>query len=195
MRKKFDELFNLIEREGKDKLLEYLEKNGYFTAPCSSQYHLAEERGLLEHSVNVTNLMLDLAKFMNCFETDMTESIVIVGLFHDLGKSAYYKKPHYIENILKSGKRSESKPYTSNKDRLNVPHEVASIHILSKFIQLTEEETFAILYHNGLYTSTGYGLKGNERPLQTLLHFADLWCSRFIEAEVEPNHSLTSGLF
>jgi len=106
MRKKFDELFNLIEREGKDKLLEYLEKNGYFTAPCSSQYHLAEERGLLEHSINVTNLMLDLAKFMNCFETDMTESIVIVGLFHDLGKSAYYKKPHYIENILKSGKKS-----------------------------------------------------------------------------------------
>ena len=188
-------MFNLIEREGKDKLLKYLEENDYFIASCSSQYHLAEERGLLEHSVNVTGLMLDLVKFMYFFEADMTESIVIVGLFHDLGKSAYYKKPHYIENILKSGKRSESKPYTSNKDRLYVPHEVASIHILSKFIQLTEEETFAILYHNGLYTSTGYGLKGNERPLQTLLHFADLWCSRFIETEVEPNHSLTSGLF
>ena len=195
MRKQFNELFDHIKRDGKDELLQYLEDNEYFTAPCSSQYHLAEEGGLLEHSINVTELMLDLADFLNCFKEDMTESIVIVGLFHDLGKSAYYKKPHYIENILKSGKRSESKPYTSNKDRLNVPHEVASIHILSKFIQLTEEETFAILYHNGLYTSTGYSLKGNERPLQTLLHFADLWCSRFIEAEVEPNHSLTSELF
>lgn len=201
MRRKFDELFNLIEREGKDKLLEYLEKNGYFTAPCSSQYHLAEEGGLLEHSVNVTELMLELVPILNQDYkmsrnvTVLDESIVIVGLFHDLGKAAYYYKPNYVDNILKSGKRSESKPYTSNKDRLHVPHEVASIHILSKFIQLTEEETFAILYHNGLYTSTGYSLKGNERPLQTLLHFADLWCSRFIEAEVEPNHSLTSGLF
>ena len=166
MRKKFDELFNEIEREGKEELLGYLESNGYFTAPCSGQYHLAEEGGLLAHSINVADLTLDLADFLNCFEKDMTESIIIVGLFHDLGKADYYSKPNYVENILKSGKVSSSKPYATNKDRLYVPHEIASIHILSKFIQLTEEEAFAILYHNGLYTPTGYSLKGNERPIQ-----------------------------
>lgn len=190
MRNRFDELFGYIKREGKEELLEYLRDNGYFEAPCSSQYHLAEEGGLLEHSINVTKLMLNLVQMLNI--QPQRESIVIAGLFHDLGKADYYSKPNYVENILKSGKVSSSKPYTTNKDRLYVPHEIVSIHILSKFIQLTEEEAFAILYHNGLYTPTGYSLKGNERPLQVLLHFADMWASRFIESDVEPSKD---GLF
>lgn len=180
---RFKKLMENVKREGNENLLEHLKASGYFNAPCSSQYHLAEEGGLLKHSVNVTDLMLDMADLLNCFEEDVTESIIICGLFHDLGKANYYDKPNYVENILKSGKQSAAKPYARNKDRLNVSHEIASIHILSKFIQLTEEETFAILYHNGLYTSTGYSLKGNERPLQMILHFADLWASRVMERE------------
>lgn len=100
-----------------------------------------------------------------------------------LGKASYYNKANYVPNILKSGEQSKSKPYETNKELLNIPHEISSIHILSKFIQLTEEETFAILYHNGLYTSVGYGLKGNERPLQMILHFADMWASRVVEID------------
>jgi len=187
MREKFNQMYNFIQREGKDELLRHLEEIGYFTSPASTQYHLAKECGLLEHSVNVADLMIKLATPLNQekpLSNDIkkfTESIVIVGLFHDLGKAGYYGKSNYIENILKSGKRSEAKPYETNKELLNIPHEVSSIHILSQFIKLTEEETFAILYHNGLYTSIGYGLKGNEQPLQMLLHFSDLWCSREIE--------------
>lgn len=182
---RFNELMESVKREGKEDLIEHLKINGYFNAPCSSQYHLAEENGLLKHSVNVADLMLDMADLLNCFEENTKESIVICGLFHDLGKANYYDKPNYVENILKSGKVSAAKPYTTNKDRLYVPHEIASIHILSQFIKLTEEETFAILYHNGLYTSTGYGLKGNERPLQMILHFADMWASRVLEVGEE----------
>jgi 23S rRNA maturation-related 3'-5' exoribonuclease YhaM len=53
--------------------------------------------------------------------------------------------------------------------------------IASKFIELTEEEEFAILYHNGMYVSSGRDIQGKERPLQQLLHFSDMWCSRFVE--------------
>lgn len=181
MKERFDVLYEHIAREGKEELSKMLNDIGYFEAPCSSQYHLAKAGGLLEHSVNVAELMLDLAPSLGLDDREETESIVLTGLFHDIGKAEYYFKPNYVENILKSGKISETKPYVSNKDRLNIPHEVASIHILSECIDLTEEETFAILYHNGLYTPVGYNLKGNERPLQMLLHFADMWASRVIE--------------
>ncbi|WP_132995790.1 HD domain-containing protein [Sporanaerobacter acetigenes] len=180
----FAELFNSIKRDGKESLLKYLENSGYFTAPCSSQYHLCKEGGLLEHSVNVAELALRLSEALSYSETEkIKESIIICGLFHDLGKASYYNKANYVPNILKSGEQSKSKPYETNKELLNIPHEISSIHILSKFIQLTEEETFAILYHNGLYTSVGYGLKGNERPLQMILHFADMWASRVVEID------------
>ena len=174
----FDNYYSMIDREGKEELLQYLEINGYFTAPASSKYHLCKEGGLLEHSINVVNLMMDINGLLNAA---YTESIVIVGLFHDLGKANYYGKPNYKDNILKNGKRSDAKPYEKNKDMLNIPHEVSSIHILSQYIELTEEETFAILYHNGLYTPVGYGLKGNETSLSMIAHFADLYASRIIE--------------
>ena len=42
-----------IKREGADKLLEFLERSDFFTAPASTRYHGAYEGGLLRHSLNV----------------------------------------------------------------------------------------------------------------------------------------------
>ena len=56
---RFKKLMENVKREGKENLMAYLSESGYFTAPCSSQYHLSEENGLFKHSVNVTDLMLD----------------------------------------------------------------------------------------------------------------------------------------
>ncbi len=180
MLEKFNQYYDLVKREGREELLNYLRSTDYFEAPASTQYHLSSTGGLLEHSINVTDTLFKVSGLLTQGELS-DESLAIVGLFHDLGKATYFNKPNYVENILKSGKRSDAKPYETNKTRLNIPHEVASVHILSRFIELTEHETFAILYHNGLYTSTGYSLKGNETEIQMLLHFADLWCSRVIE--------------
>jgi hypothetical protein len=49
------------------------------------------------------------------------------------------------------------------------------------FIDLTEEEQHAILFHNGLYTPLGRELTGNETPLSMLVHFSDMWASRVVE--------------
>ena len=95
-----------------------------------------------------------------------------------------FDKPLYIPNLLKNGELG-SKPYKSNPDLLNIPHEVRSIVIASMFIDLTEEEQFAILYHNGLYGDFKYEISGKETPLYLLIHFADLWCSRIIEIKEE----------
>lgn len=182
LHEEFLKLFNKIEDIDTIDLLDYLRMTDYFTAPSSSRFHNAKEGGNVEHSINVTKFALDLNKKM---ELGLSEkSIVIVGLFHDLGKCEYYNEPSYIKNILKSGKQSEAKPYTSNPERKGIPHEVISIQIISEFISLEKDELFAILHHNGMYGDLKYQLQGNETKLQTLIHFADMWASRFLEERV-----------
>lgn len=178
----FERYLKDVNREGINDLIEWLDKTGFYDAPASGSYHLAKEGGLVEHSLNVTNLAVDLNKHMG--EPVEKESVIIAAALHDLGKHQYYGKDYYKENILKSGNRSSAKPWARNRDLINVPHEIISIQIASRFIDLTEEETWAILHHNGLYGDLKYNLMGKESKLQMIVHFADMWASRVIE-EVE----------
>jgi len=180
MKNRFLELFNEIDRENKEQLLEYLEQKEFFTAPASSGNHLSTDGGLLEHSLNVCEIALKIA---DTLDYENRESVILVALFHDLGKAAYYNKPQYLPSFNKDGSRSK-KAFEKNKERTSMPHEMASLHILAKLIQLTEEESFAIYFHNGMYVGSSRELKNNERPLQMILHFADMWASRCIEQSI-----------
>jgi 23S rRNA maturation-related 3'-5' exoribonuclease YhaM len=181
MKDKIIELLRSTERPGIENLIQYMKESDFFTAPCSTQYHLCKEGGLTEHSLNVFEQAQEFY-----YGTDRSidpNSLIIASILHDIGKSTYRGKPNYIPNILKSGEVSKAKPYESNSDRLYIPHEIVSLQIINKYIELTEEEEFAMLYHNGMYVSSGRDISGKERPLQLLLHFADMWCSRFVEVE------------
>jgi 23S rRNA maturation-related 3'-5' exoribonuclease YhaM len=184
MKHQIIELLRSTERPGIENLIQHMEEIGFFTAPCSTQYHLCKEGGLAEHSLNVFNFLWEAYSTNSMIGNEASLSeIKIAALLHDIGKATYRGKPNYIPNILKSGEVSKAKPYESNSDRLYIPHEIVSLQIISKYIELTEEEEFAILYHNGMYVSSGRDINGKERPLQLLLHFADMWCSRFVEVE------------
>ena len=111
------------------------------------------------------------------------ESVMIAAALHDLGKIGQFGKPEYVDNILQSGKQSPSKPFKRNSELLNVPHEIRSVAIATMYIDLTEEEQHAILYHNGLYGPLKYEIQGNETPLYMIIHFADLWASRVVEGK------------
>jgi 23S rRNA maturation-related 3'-5' exoribonuclease YhaM len=137
-------------------------------------------------------VLLGPEKFKN-----MRNSIRISAGLHDLGKCGQFGKKYYVENMVKDGrptkaepeqkyKRSDSKPFMQNKDLLHVDHPIRSVIEATLYIELTEEEQFAILYHDGLYGSLAYELKGKERPLQTLLHFADYWSAQFEEGKDIP---------
>ena len=166
-------------------LVEYMDICGFFTAPCSGGCHLAKEGGLAEHSLNVLEYADKLASKWLPTEKykELYPSIVICSLLHDLGKCGDFRKPNYVPNVLKNGKVSEAKPYETNKELLNVPHEVRSVNLCTLFIDLTEDEEYAILMHNGLYGPFKYGLQGNETPLYMIIHFADMWASRVVEEE------------
>lgn len=174
-----DELRNTC-RLGIERLIEYMEQVQFFDAPCSTQYHLAKVGGLAEHSLNVLNCARSMAGVLS--DVDVPEdSIVIACLLHDLGKCGQYGKPYYQKApLLKSGKEP-AKPFISNSDLLPVAHEMRSIAVAGRFIELTEDEQFAILYHNGMYGANKYDLQGHETPLYMLVHFADMWASRVVE--------------
>lgn len=184
------------ERMGMKELCMYMEENGFFEAPCSGGNHLAEPGGLARHSMNVLDIMDD-TYYGGKLDEDADiprDSIIICGLLHDLGKMGDFGKPGYIPNMVKDGrptkaepeqkyKQSESKPFATNPDLIPVDHEIRSVVIASKFIQLTEEEYLAILWHNGLYGNFRYQIQGKETPLYLLLHHADMWASRVLEVE------------
>ena len=159
-----------------------MDKSGFYTAPASTKYHGAKEGGLCEHSLNVYNTAYAMAYAIDSeFAYEYGDSIIVASLLHDLGKVGQYGKPLYIDNMLKTG-ISKAQPYKRNDELVTLDHEIVSCIDAQRFIELTEEEQFAIAYHNGLYSAIGkYNLSGKERPLQMIIHFADLWVSRTIE--------------
>lgn len=184
-------------RAGMHDLLAYMDMEGFYTSPCSSQYHLSYEGGLAEHSINVLKVA-DKLRLSICPNISV-DSVIICSLLHDVGKMGQFGKPGYVPNMLKGRAtktnpnpephQSTEKPYKANNELLYVDHEVRSIAIISKFICLTEEEQQAILFHNGLYGAFKYQISGKETPLYMILHFADLWASRVIEMGEEDEQS------
>lgn len=178
-----ENLLQETKRPGMQSLLYWMDQNGFYDAPCSSKYHLSKPGGLAEHSLNVFRIAIsilpDLVKDQSKMSFSLVDSVVICSLLHDLGKAGQFGKPNYrITGKTAAG----SAEYETNKDLLYIPHEIRSVVIASKFIDLTEEEQFAILYHNGLYGELK-GFKGQETPLYLILSYADLWAARITEQE------------
>lgn len=153
--------------------IEYLCKNGFFTAPGSSKYHLAYEGGLFEHSANVTLQLLWLTQ--NLFlEWQREESPYIIGMFHDICKMDQY----IWDPILKK--------YTWNKDQLIVGHGDKSVQIIEEhIIKLTNEEKACIRWHMGAFDEkenwTKYTTAIHEFPNVLWTHTADITATHIIE--------------
>lgn len=174
-----EQLLLSTKREGIKEFLSEMESRGFFNAPCSGGNHLCKKGGLAEHSLNVYN---QAVKLMKAYDIRDMSSVIISTLLHDYGKVGDYDKSYYIENVLKSGKASDSKPYKRNPDLLEKSHPIKSIVMINRWIDLTEEEEFAILHHDGLYDRANYeAFQGNETKLLLLVHHADLFCCRFVD--------------
>ena len=179
-----EKLLQSTNRAGMTALLGVMEKGGFYTAPASTKYHGAEAGALAVHSLNVCYTALYITNTLNPEITEeQRNSIIICALLHDLGKMGQFGQPLYVDNILKKG-RSEAQPFKINPDLLTLDHEFVSVIEIQKYIDLTPDEQYAIAFHNGLYSDIGrYSLKGNETPLQMIIHFADMWASRVLESD------------
>lgn len=154
------------------RLMHYLEtETTWITAPASTRFHLCRQEGLLEHSINVAETMLKLKNTLAPGITD--ESCVIVALLHDLGKIGMPGQPLYLE-----GGRY---PYSFNRDLVYLSVPVRSLYLALPWIQLSEEEVQAIVYHDGQYIEDNASAARREEPLTLLLQYADTWCGFILE--------------
>lgn len=168
------------------ELMKFVEtETEYLTAPASTKFHLCKEGGLLEHSVNVAETLLKLKTTLAPEISD--ESCVIVALLHDLGKAGMPGEPQYLKNEPSQKQKaygySASKPYRFNTDLIYMSVPVRSLYLVASRFPLTEEETQAIVYHDGQYVEDNRSVATHEEKLTLLLQYADNWSGFVVEKE------------
>ena len=161
-----------ITREGADKLLDFLMKSDFFTAPASTRYHGAYEGGLLQHSLNVYDCLVDILsrpRMKEVYGIEYSdESIAIAGLLHDICKVNFYKVG--TRNVKDENGRWTSVPYYTIEDTLPYGHGEKSAYIVSAYMKLTRDEAFAIRYHMGFSGTEDVGNVGKALEMFPLAY-------------------------
>jgi len=170
----------IVRKEAFQKFIEFLEKEtSWLASPASTKFHLCVEGGLLEHSCNVAETLLQIKATLAPHISD--ESCVIVGLLHDLGKAGMPGNPQYIKNEPTERQKQYGYPasipfaFNTKLTYLSVP--VRSVYLILQYFQLTEDEMQAIVYHDGQYVDDNASVATKETPLTLLLQYADTWSS------------------
>lgn len=176
-----------IKRDGADKLLEFLEKSDFFTAPASTRFHGAYEGGLLRHSLNVYECLtayLERERVKDRYKLNVSdETAAVVALLHDVCKVNFYAVSYRNSKNEKTG-QWEKVPYYTINDTLPYGHGEKSVYMVSGFIRLSREEAMAIRWHmgfSGIEDKNTIGAALEKYPLAFALSVADMEASYFIE--------------
>jgi hypothetical protein len=179
-----------IKREGADRLLTYLEKSDFFTAPSSTRFHCSYEGGLCEHSLNVYDCLKDYLSrdfVRNRYNLNPSEEkIAIVALLHDLCKVNTYVVS--MRNKKDENGQWVQVPFYEFKEKFNYgSHGGKSIFIIQEFMKLDPEEQVAINCHMGAYDRMPGDFSLNNAyaqfPLALALHIADVESTVILEHE------------
>ena len=156
------------------------------TAPASTRFHAAYEGGLLDHSLNVYNVLI--SKHFNP-ETDDLESYTIVSLLHDLCKAGFYKTE--LRNRKNDRGEWEKVPVYAVDDQFPYGHGEKSVFLIERFMRLRTEEAIAVRWHMGGFDES---VKGGsfalahafeKYPLAVKLHLSDLEATYLHESRGE----------
>lgn len=168
-----------VTREGSRPLLDWMEKTDFFTAPASTRYHCACPEGLLMHSLNVYDVLME--KHFTEGE-DSLESCTIAALLHDLCKAQFYKVSTRNAKNDETG-AWEKVPYYAIEDMFPYGHGEKSVFLVERFMRLRTAEAVAIRWHMGGFDEAVKGgsfsisLAFDKYPLAVKLHLADLEAS------------------
>lgn len=177
-----------------DADIERLENEfGYFTAPASAKHHLNVRGGLVRHSINVTERLLELTEKLG-IEWPRAESPYLVGMLHDLVKTKSYEiknggyspKPTMWGGCEVEGEEHKTVPTTWGG------HGSASVIMATvEFgIRLLPAEAAAIRWHMGAFDILG-DAKNFDRALKEFpeiiiaTHTADMLAAKVDEREVD----------
>lgn len=189
-KERFIELLRSTKREGIEDLIMWLETTDFFEAPASTKFHGNYKGGLLEHSLNVYDMLnLEVSNIMSKTENIRInqDSVILVALLHDLCKVNLYKVDY--RNTKNDYGQWIKVPYYTTEDNEPYGHGEKSVMLALEFIKLTKEEMYSIRWHMGFtegkeqynYISATY----NKYELAVLAHVADLKASYLLERTVK----------
>ena len=180
-----------IHREGADRLLEWQQTTDFFTAPASTRYHCACPAGLVMHSINVYEVMME--KHFDP-ETDSAESFALCALLHDVCKAQFYKVSSRNVKNERTG-QWEKVPYYVIEDAFPYGHGEKSVFLIERFVRLKPAEATAIRWHMGGFDDAARGgtfsisVAYDKYPIAVKLHLADLEATYLREKETSAvNH-------
>ena len=180
-------------RNGIEKVLDGIEKLGFFNAPASSKFNLAEEGGLLQHSLNVYEQAMQIRDVQVKMFPDLEirllpVSVSIASLLHDVCKADVYKQ---VEKFRKDKYNHWEKYLAYENDQSHCPlghGEKSVIRLLRMGLDLTEDEIYAIRWHMAGWDLSEYresrdnfGRACDKCPLLSIIIAADELATRITE--------------
>lgn len=197
-KKEFIELLKTTNRQGIDDLVEELEDLGFFKAPASTKFHLNEDGGLVQHSLNVCKAALSMRKSMIDLDDSLLDalpkdSVIIASLLHDTCKADIYK-PTMKKEKNRFGMWCDVPGYDVDYSNFPLGHgEKSVIVLLRSGFELTDDEIMAIRWHMNAWDLPfqSYDIKSNFNkakeicPLLSLVQAADCLASNLLERKVE----------
>lgn len=183
-------IYKDIRRPGADKLLAWLESTDFFTAPAGAKHHGAHAGGLVVHSLNVWNRLREITlrdtidgKAILDLTPETNETVAILALLHDVCKAdVYHLEPGRWKNPA-TGKWEDRQEYKF-RDPLPLGHGEKSLHLITKYMDLTEEEALAIRWHMGAYDAAA---RSDLRDLSAAMAMTP-WVWRLQEADMCATH-------
>lgn len=182
-KERFVSLCSEINREGIDKLMEWLEGSDFYTAPASKKFHGDYEGGLLEHSLNVYDELKRLLQVYGDAVNVSEETVRIVSLFHDLCKVNFYT----VEKRNRKNEQGQWEQYNcyNIKEKFCYGgHGSKSVFLIQNFIHLLPEEAVAVECHMGAWDGNkDVGSAYEQFPIAWLTHVADEAATFVIETK------------
>ena len=180
-------------RKGIDNVIEGIEKLGFFKAPASAKHHLAEEGGLLQHSLNVYAQAVMISGDQKSLHPQISdkipvESIAITALLHDVCKADVYRQVEKFRKD-KDGRWEKYLAYENDQSHCPLGHgEKSVIRLMKMGLDLTEDEIYAIRWHMAGWDLSDYsesrdsfGRACDKCPLLSVIIAADELATRITE--------------
>lgn len=172
---RYENLLLQIDRPGiKTVLRSLIRGRDFYTAPASQQYYGAFEGGLLEHTLNVFDILYEKLHtpgtqiYSKLHETGITdENILVTGLLHGLSKVRFYEEDSKNQKCYDPAIVATYSPQDIKHDKkgdyvwVNVPvyrvqdmfpiggPGARAVIVLMKHMKLEWPEIMAIMYADG----------------------------------------------
>lgn len=175
------------------RLIQLTDQLGFAEWPSQENGPLAIRGGLLTHSVETAMVMVKLHRtFDPRMQMMPPYSVMLVGLFHDVGKCGVEKYPFFEQAMVREGSSTvPTLPWRLTAMAKTEGHETLGLSLFDRAgVPLSDDERAAITEHTGT-------LDGHQgaAPLTMLLHFANMWSNaRHREGENEHDGEGCSAL-